>query len=542
MNTNQKPIMSQPLLWLIGQAVVLGIVLWLCGRLEPRGLGTLDDTREYLEQSRASFQGNLSSYRTFAYPLFLRGIRVLSPEYRIVPLAHVVLHALAVVCFYFGLRALVSSDWLAMIVASSLLYSNTLFWEGPEVLTDAPAASLGILTFGLLLMVVTKPRRLWAWAALTVGLFLTYQTRPAYQFLIVLVPALGALLVALVGPPRPRRLRQGLRVGVGLAAIALVPFLAFCTLRWTVVGDFGLVSFDGYTLAGITSPFLTEDLVPKLPDEVQPLAKRVLNLRDWTAAGKLPPTLEHLDKKSLFVNDIIPLLRPEYPPPVYNDFGDEDWGFSFDLRSVIAQAQAEDFQTDRFQWAICLPAAQEVTAHPENPVAINRALKRLALSIVKARPLAFLKHRLKVVWLVAVLTLVNNYAWVVLLSGLLLLGVTRQVLEVVHRLRLTTPAAQAVSIPARDYSGDVTLVSCIVVSFTFCSIVTVGLIAEPLRRYTDAGGVFLPALAALALVVLGSQIRRTWTRMTRSGSKLSSPSPAKVRQSAVSKPGMVRPG
>jgi hypothetical protein len=540
--SNRHPILGRPILWLIGQAVVLGAILWLCGNLTPDGLGTNDDSREYVEQSQASFQANLSSYRTFGYPLFLRLIRVVSPDYALVPWVQFLLHALAVGCFYCGLRALVGSDWLAMIVASSLLYSNTFLCEGASVLTDAPASSLAIATVGLLLGVVANPRRLWIWAALALCLFLTYQTRPAYQFLIVLVPALGALLVALVGPPRPHRLRQGLKLGAGLAAVALVPFLAFCMLRWAVVGDFGLVSFDGYTLSGITGPFLTEDIVPRLPEDVRPLAKRVIELRDWTAAGKLPPTYQRLDKNSLFIGDMMPLLRKEWPPPEYNSFGDVDWGIMFDLRGVIAHAQAEDFQIDRFQWVVCLPAAQEFAAHPDNPVEINRLLKRLSLSIVKARPLALLKHRSKVVGWVTVLTLVNSYSLAVLLGGLLLFEAARQLLEIGGRLRRVAPATEASVDPAQDATLDVILVSCIAISFTLGNILLVGLIAQPLRRYTDAGGVFVPALAALALVLLGNQVRRTWTRLQSPSAELAARLSGKAQKLAAIPPEMTHAG
>ena len=66
---------------------------------------------------------------------------------------------------------------------------------------------------------------------------------------------------------------------VGLCSIAIVPFLLFCFLRWVVVGHFGLVSFGGMNIIGIAGQFLTEDMIPKLPETVQPLAVRVLATR-----------------------------------------------------------------------------------------------------------------------------------------------------------------------------------------------------------------------------------------------------------------------
>src|SRR5262249_45792735 len=139
---------------------------------------------------------------------------------------------------------------------------------------------------GFFLWAGPAPAEPWLWAALTASLFLTYQVRPIYQFLVVLFPVIGWVLLGMIAGRDPwRRLRW--RVFLGLAAVGLLPFLGWCTLRLYVVGHLGLVSFTGNTMGGIAGQILDETVVPELPEWHQDFARRLLERRDKILAGQL---------------------------------------------------------------------------------------------------------------------------------------------------------------------------------------------------------------------------------------------------------------
>jgi hypothetical protein len=192
--------------WLAVLAVVL-VVLFRPWDEERQRLIPANNWDHYVAMSERPFIAIMSSVRTFAYPYFLKAVRAVSPSLAALPLFYLTLHIGAAFVFYFGLRAVSTPGWLAMAMAGSLLFSTTLFDFGWIIMADAPAMSLGIATMGALLLVLGRPRSPVASVGLTLSLFLTYQTRPAYLFLLGLVPLLGVVLPGLCWP------REGLEGG-----------------------------------------------------------------------------------------------------------------------------------------------------------------------------------------------------------------------------------------------------------------------------------------------------------------------------------------
>ena len=80
--------------------------------------------------------------------------------------------------------------------------------------------------------------------------------------------------------------RRHVRLAAGLLLIAAGPLLLFGALRWSLVGHFGLTSFGGYDLAGVTAPLITEDNIDRLPRADRPLAQRILERRG--ELGRIP--------------------------------------------------------------------------------------------------------------------------------------------------------------------------------------------------------------------------------------------------------------
>jgi hypothetical protein len=63
--------------------------------------------------------------------------------------------------------------------------------------------------------------------------------------------------------------------------VSFLPYLLFCLLRLIVVGHFGLVSFAGANLIGITVELLDRDTINnRLPDYWQPFAEELLAQRE----------------------------------------------------------------------------------------------------------------------------------------------------------------------------------------------------------------------------------------------------------------------
>src|SRR6516165_9732797 len=117
----------------------------------------------------------LSIRRTFGYPLFLRCVHLFSRSMTALPICQLVLRLLAVFVFYWGLRHLKLSSWLALFVSSSLFYPETVPFAGDQLtsrlMSDSPAQSLAIMTIGLLLIVIGRPRSALAWLGLLLSLF-----------------------------------------------------------------------------------------------------------------------------------------------------------------------------------------------------------------------------------------------------------------------------------------------------------------------------------------------------------------------------------
>src|SRR5262249_499252 len=161
------------------------------------------------------------------------------------PACQFAVHIVAVLLFYLGLRCIALPGWLAMGISSMLLYSKSFLDYVPFVMTDGLSSSLAIATVAMLLVLIGRPRSAFPWIGLPLSLLLIYQVRPAYLFLIPLLPVLGLIILALV-VSRQDWVRLYKRVGLGLVAVGILPLLAFCTFRWAVVGHFGLVSFAGH--------------------------------------------------------------------------------------------------------------------------------------------------------------------------------------------------------------------------------------------------------------------------------------------------------
>lgn len=258
--------------WLVAQALAVG--LWLT--LGP-GLKAVHhvDTPSYLKAlDGTSLSQDLSSHRTWGYPIFLKVAAACPGGLESAGYLQLGIYLAAVIVLGVVARRYLNSTWLGLAFASPLFYCPLVAGFATALRPELPAAAWCVLTVAFLLAVTLGPRHWWAWAALAFTLALTYHTRPSYLFLLAWVPLAG---LALRPSIRPVEARPTLLPWCGRLALAVgLPFMLWCGLRLAVVGQFGLVSFGSINWIGITGSLLTPEVVPELPPRERWLARQIL--------------------------------------------------------------------------------------------------------------------------------------------------------------------------------------------------------------------------------------------------------------------------
>ncbi|HEX4954345.1 MAG TPA: hypothetical protein VF017_13215 [Thermoanaerobaculia bacterium] len=261
--------------------LLAGLALWLAwGCPSPCATVVGQDSTTYLYMAELGTPYQLlTNVRTPGYPLFLRGLLPLCPDRSCVPFVHRLLVALAVAGLWLGLTRWGLSGWTALVAAGPVLFSPLVQQWSPLVMTDVPAAALAVGAVALLLAAVARPGH-WTWLALGALVAATWLVRPAYLFLVPLVPLAGVGLAWLrggsgSGEGKPARWRA---LGV-LALVTLGPFLAYSALRWIVAGHFAAASFGGFNAIGIAASLINDRTVATLPAEDRPLAEEIQRRR-----------------------------------------------------------------------------------------------------------------------------------------------------------------------------------------------------------------------------------------------------------------------
>ncbi len=357
-----KRFLRQPFPYLILQA---GLYLTLYTVLVGTQARHSGDSISYLELNMDTAGDMLQHMRTIGYPLFLRLVQYFSPNLDMLPQIQICMFGIAVLFFYRATRIFGMSKWFAFAAASALFYNRLLIQWGADVLTDVPALSMAVIAIGCLLLVIVRVGNLLAWAGLVVSLFLAYQFRPAYLFLVALIPVLALVLLRVRNPVAEWK-NHCRKLMIGALAASVIPFAVFCSIRWAVVGHFGLTSYGALQLAGVTVQFLNRDIVRQLDEELQPLALAIIESRDARNLG-LPEGLLMM------------------PMPMFNNY------FIACLFEVFVPA-AQEFLNEK-----------NGTTHPVKEfnelggriMAVNEVASRLAIATMRARPGVYILYYIK---------------------------------------------------------------------------------------------------------------------------------------------------
>lgn len=257
--------------FLIQVMAIAGVLQWL-GKLEPLAQF---DTASYRDYSWGNATDALNDKRTFVYPCVLRFFVAADGSERLIPWFQYLVSAFSVGAFLASLLRCAWHPWLAFAAASPILTSQIVLEYSGVLTPDLLAQSFAVLTISHWFILVHTGRNKWALVGMSIFLFLAYQTKPSYLFLLAFAPVGGWIARWWLYPET----RDAWRVALRITLASLLPFLAWSTLRWFVVGHFGLVSFGGYNIIGIAGQFLQKDGTTHLSSDVQPLAIEILKQR-----------------------------------------------------------------------------------------------------------------------------------------------------------------------------------------------------------------------------------------------------------------------
>jgi len=505
-------VVFRPWFWLVFQAGMLALIFAFSGKLNLHLPDNNSDDQDYLDWSQVPLSELISSpdylggHRTLGYPVFLKCVECLSPSFTALPGCQLALHILAVFAFYWGLRHIGFPQLLALASASSLLYADLILLNNVATIdgrpltyiqcfvTDPVALSLAILTVGMLLGVISRPKNKLAWFGLTLGLFFTYQVRPAYLFLIPLVPLLGLLLLRPVGT-RKERIRKRTFLAIGLVVVSSFPLLAFCAFRLAKFGHFGLTSFGGITSIHIVGQFLTDDLLAELPLELRPLALKALDRRKKLVMGEIPCTFP--------------------PAPAFPDSPDQLSRF-VRWQPVTEKSQHFDSEQRLIQqlWIgsatgvdIFIPAATELYG----PHDANSKLSQLSWAIIKARPSLYFTWVVNGFCVAVILALTKNFVFVVLTALLGLLFGLWLASYGVWFFCVDRQISKGRSITERGYSSHLLVVLLTASAFGLAKIILVILVNVPEIRYLQPAGVFLPLIPLVLIFAILRNIHSWFT-------------------------------
>jgi|WetSurMetagenome_2_1015567.scaffolds.fasta_scaffold03372_7 hypothetical protein len=242
---------------------------------------TTDDTPSYISASKKGPVAMLDDVRPPGYPILLKAVALVTPDYGLLPTVQILAHVLAAWLLFFALGSYGSPGWQAFALSGGFLLTLVNDPAARCLMTDFPGRTLTAATVALLFRsAAPKPGR-WPWVALGIVLALSWLLRPSGIGLLLVAPPVGGLLLLLSRRERPVTLREVWRRTAGVAALSFVPLFAYCGLRLAVVGEFGVSAFSGYQLSGLSVGLLDRaEVLQDAPPDLRPLGLALVEARD----------------------------------------------------------------------------------------------------------------------------------------------------------------------------------------------------------------------------------------------------------------------
>lgn len=400
--------------------------------------------------------------RTFVYPLVLKVSNMCAEGGWG---AVIIQYGCAIASILFFHRCLLRCQWdsrLALAASSCLLYSPMLLEYSSALTPDLLAHSLSVAAIGAWLVVINRGHSSLDFVLMTSLTFLAYQSKPAYLFLLVFVP-IGGLIARWW---LHRSSRDWWSVAARLAVGAWGPFLLYCAARWLIVGQFGLVSFGGYNLVGITGQLLRSDEVAGLSDEVRPFAERLVAERSKR----------------------------------------EGWDNSISYTSI-------ELQFNTMVWSLAVPIANDLTSN--DSIATNRLLTRFSGEVIRNDPKTYMRWlviAIKHAFTETVTITSRNIGFLFAVAGLILIHFWRG-WQAIYGVPTAMHCAEGSDVEASLANGgangvlrnaharidEYQTMVWLALGYAACKFALVVLVEPPISRYAAPAVVFLPSIVAMGM-------------------------------------------
>jgi hypothetical protein len=203
------------------------------------------------------------------------------PGHAAVPLLQYGAHVLAALLLYACSRTAGMARGAALALALAAVLSQCLLIWGRAVLPEMLSVSLLVVAFAA---VLAATRQRWFLALLAlygIALGLSYTLRP------IMLPALAVLPVLFLLLSRMMTREWFIARTVLVVLFGTMPLMGQSLYRLNTVGDFGLVSFGGFGISGMTVQMLTPDAIERLPQQHRPLALQMLEAKDKAVAEQI---------------------------------------------------------------------------------------------------------------------------------------------------------------------------------------------------------------------------------------------------------------
>ena len=271
------PMRTGEALPLAGATLLSLALVVLFGRLAP---DITPDTEGYV--ALAAWPAVLEGMRTPFYGWTVAPFAGSEPAFALVPALQAAAWTGAVWFLVASLRRYGVSRKAALSVGFALLFANAFHlmvdWIHPEV----PALAALAVAVGAVARLAGGGRPI-VWLPLVLlGAGWGTLARPSFLPFVGMLPVLFVLLVAIR--------REGMRIGLATAVLlaATAPVAGWVGLRAATVGGVAVAPFGGFAMSGMAGLMLTPAIVERLPDDVRPLAERVLAARTaGEAEGRL---------------------------------------------------------------------------------------------------------------------------------------------------------------------------------------------------------------------------------------------------------------
>jgi hypothetical protein len=428
---------------LAAAALLLAAAFYLAGWFQPV---LFPDSYGYLRAG-----GSAEPWSQERHPLYgwlALSLETLEPGHATVPALQYGLQVAAAFALYAACRRVGLPRSAALALGLSALFSQGLVIWGRAVLPESPSASMLLLSIAAAIE-ASRGRGLLLLAPFAAGaLALACVLRPIMAPALLLVPLLCLLFARMQG--EGWRWRRCLTI----LALAVLPLFAQAAHRWQKVGDFGIVSYAGFGVSGMTVQLLTPDVLDRVAEAQRPLAQQMLEAKERAVAEQLA----------------MPLYR--------NSVGER----SFQATALDGfDTLARNF--DGIMWG----KLSKIQGSEESWVAFNARMGAANAAILRALPERW------ILWVAGATSrlvgrlIVYNVAF--LIASLIFAGVA--LLNIARHGRVLGGGAGA------GWTKLALIIAVWVISTTALSVVT----AFPALRYTDTGGMLVTALPLYGLML-----------------------------------------